>query len=254
MMKIMNKQGGANEETFLNKVKEKRAIIDELFEESIEVEMKKLQSLIDVFITNVKRVKDPSYLLTLNGQDSIFNKIFNKYLEDRQNADKGEYVASNELVEGIKSNKVLPREILKIDFRDKAIFIFVTMFIRLISLSIVNLLIDRGNVKSLASTIIAFLTAYSVLFIVFVLIVNIDTYKLRIIFNYVNMHINSSILFTYPIIVWLFGAAIYYIMMNVNEGESVTASSDEDRLRLQYKLETLSMILWVFVSILILVF
>ena len=58
--------GGANEETFLNKVKEKRAIIDELFEESIEVEMKKLQSLIDVFITNVKRVKDPSYLLTLN--------------------------------------------------------------------------------------------------------------------------------------------------------------------------------------------
>ena len=246
--------GGANEETFLNKVKEKRAIIDELFEESIEVEMKKLQSLIDVFITNVKRVKDPSYLLTLNGQDSIFNKIFNKYLEDRQNADKGEYVASNELVEGIKSNKVLPREILKIDFRDKAIFIFVTMFIRLISLSIVNLLIDRGNVKSLASTIIAFLTAYSVLFIVFVLIVNIDTYKLRIIFNYVNMHINSSILFTYPIIVWLFGAAIYYIMMNVNEGESVTASSDEDRLRLQYKLETLSMILWVFVSILILVF
>ena len=247
-------RGGANEETFFSKIQEKRAIIDELFEESIEVEMKKLQSLIDVFITNVKRVKDPSYLLTLNGQDSIFNKIFNKYLEDRQNADKGEYVASNELVEGIKSNKVLPREILKIDFRDKAIFIFVTMFIRLISLSIVNLLIDRGNVKSLASTIIAFLTAYSVLFIVFVLIVNIDTYKLRIIFNYVNMHINSSILFTYPIIVWLFGAAIYYIMMNVNEGESVTASSDEDRLRLQYKLETLSMILWVFVSILILVF
>ena len=246
--------GGANEETFFSKIKEKREIIDELFEESIEVEIKKLQSLIDVFITNVKRVKDPSYLLTLNGQDSIFNKIFNKYLEDRQNADKGEYVASNELVEGIKSNKVLPREILKIDFRDKAIFIFVTMFIRLISLSIVNLLIDRGNVKSLASTIIAFLTAYSVLFIVFVLIVNIDTYKLRIIFNYVNMHINSSILFTYPIIVWLFGAAIYYIMMNVNEGESVTASSDEDRLRLQYKLETLSMILWVFVSILILVF
>jgi len=247
-------KGGADEDTFLSKIKEKRAIIDELFEESIEVEMKKLQSLIDVFITNVKRVKDPSYLLTLNGQDSIFNKIFNKYLEDRQNADKGEYVASNELVEGIKSNKVLPREILKIDFRDKAIFIFVTMFIRLISLSIVNLLIDRGNVKSLASTIIAFLTAYSVLFIVFVLIVNIDTYKLRIIFNYVNMHINSSILFTYPIIVWLFGAAIYYIMMNVNEGETITASSDEDRLRLQYKLETLSMILWVFVSILILVF
>jgi len=247
-------KGGADEETFLSKIKEKREIIDELFEESIEVEMKKLQSLIDVFITNVKRVKDPSYLLTLNGQDSIFNKIFNKYLEDRQNADKGEYVASNELVEGIKSNKVLPREILKIDFRDKAIFIFVTMFIRLISLSIVNLLIDRGNVKSLASTIIAFLTAYSVLFIVFVLIVNIDTYKLRIIFNYVNMHINSSILFTYPIIVWLFGAAIYYIMMNVNEGEKIVASSDEDRLRLQYKLETLSMILWVFVSILILVF
>ena len=247
-------KNNTNKESFRNIIKEEREVIDKLFEDGIENEMTRLQNIIDIFISNAKKLKDPSYLLSTQGKDSLFNKLFNKYLEDRQNADKGEYEAANDLSENIKANKILPREVLKIDFRDKTIFIFVTMFIRLISLSIVNLLIDRGTIKTLGATILGFLITYSVLFIIFVLIVNIDTYKLRIIFNYVNMHVNSSIIFTYPIISWLFGGAIYYIMLNVNEGENITASSDEDRLRMQYKLETLSMILWVFISIMIILF
>jgi hypothetical protein len=158
-------------------------------------------------------------------------------------------VASTELINDLKSNDLYPDDVLKIDMRDKFVFIAVTLFIRIISLMIIDFLIDKKIITRMDSSIFWYGVTMTGILILFVLLVNFDSYKLRIIFNYVNFHIGYMTTVSYIFQLWLFGGMIYYIMLKINDDVISSATNDEERARLKHKVQVVSMITWFFLTI-----
>ena len=184
------------------------------------------------------------------GEDSIFNRLYEKYIEAKDDTtNKGPFVASTELINDLKSNDLYPDDVLKIDMRDKFVFIAVTLFIRIISLMIIDFLIDKKIITRMDSSIFWYGVTMTGLLILFVLLVNLDSYKLRIIFNYVNFHIGYMTTISYIFQLWIFGGMIYYIMLKINDDVISSATNDEERARLKHKVQVVSMITWFFLTI-----
>jgi hypothetical protein len=212
-----------------------------------------LDAMVQDFTGTLKKsVGMPGYysnVMMNPGGFSLFDTLYKKYIESQNDTRKGPYVANMELAEGLKSNKLVPREVLAVSKQDKIIFIAFTFFIRLIALAIVDYLINKERINKLSVALIAYLGMYIGFFLVFLLIVNIDGYKLRIVLNYFNLHGNMSVAFAHPMLVGIFGTIMYLVMKNMNTIGSVTAYSNEDKVRLKYKMQVLTLVAWVFVSI-----
>jgi hypothetical protein len=185
-----------------------------------------------------------------NGEDSVFNRLYEKYIEAKDDsANKGSYVASTELINDLKSNDLYPDEVLKIDMRDKFVFIAATLFMRIISLMIIEFIIDRKMITRMDSAIFWYGITMTLFIIVFVFLVNYDSYKLRIIFNYVNFHVGYSTTLSYIFQLWLFGGMVYYVMLQINDHVISSATNDEERTRLKHKVQVVSMITWFFLTL-----
>ena len=137
------------------------------------------------------------------------------------------------------------------------IFAFVIVLFRLIAVTIVEYFIQKDWILSLANTIIATGVIYSILFIAFVLIVNFDLWRLRILFNYVNLHVNTSIIFTHLAMVWGFFGVVLLLVYNINfmmDGISNNITSQEDKAQLEYRLEMITAIIWLVILLLVVIF
>jgi hypothetical protein len=146
--------------------------------------------------------------------------------------------------------------VLEVTKLDKTIFVFVTLFIRLFALTIAEYMIERGVINTMPKALGAFVGLYLLLFVLFVLMVNLDIYRMRIVFNYVNFHANSGLVYSHIGMLILFTVIIYIIMRNVNfpiKGIEVKAITEEEKSNLIYRTELLTMIVWLFLVILIVV-
>jgi hypothetical protein len=213
-----------------------------------------LKTIASDLYKGLNRFSNPEMGDSSKGEDSIFNKLFEKYMKTKDDTTTGgPFVASTELINDLKSNDLYPDEVLQIDMRDKFIFVAVTLFMRIISLMIIETIIDRKIITRMDTAIFWYGITMTLFIIVFVLLVNFDSYKLRIIFNYVNFHIGYSTTFSYIFQLWIFGGMVYYIMLKINDDVISSASNDEDRARLKHKVQVISMITWFFLSIGVLV-
>jgi hypothetical protein len=189
--------------------------------------------------------------------ESIYSRIWNKYLEDINDNDKLINESQDNLRKAYKSNNLDPDVALKVSRDDKIIFIITIFIIRQISLGITELFIDYNMLTSLYNSLVVYSAFYILIIIIIVLIVNIDDYKLRIVFNFFNMHINQEGIFFH-----IFGtigimAMIYlliYNMMNSSEDTKAKATlSDVEKLKLIYRIELLTIFVFIVTSSLILV-
>ena len=203
------------------------------------------------------------------------NKGDNKYLNDLLFLTEGE-----KLHERVIQNDLDPDIVLKINFRDKAIFIFLMFLIRTINIIILEFLIEYNLIQSLQYAIIFYGFMYLVIIIFLIAIVNYDSYKLRIIFNYLNLHINSpnillqNVLFIiFIILVYIlvksddflkyFGnifdyTNIYNNIYNYTENiniviDSFTNLTQNEKLKLLYRIDIISMIIFIFSAFLVLI-
>lgn len=216
--------------------------------------IKKLKDTAAELYKGLNRFSNPEMGDASKGEDSIFNKLFEKYMSTKDNKETGgEFIASTQLIDDLKSNDLYPEEVLNIDMRDKFIFVAVTLFMRIISLIIIEIVIDRKLITRMDSAIFWYGITMTLFIIVFVILVNYDSYKLRILFNYVNFHIGYSTTFSYVSQLWLFGGMVYYIMLNINDGIITPATNDEERARLKHKVQVVSMITWFFLALGVLV-
>ena len=250
-MNILPVSGGARKkkQKQLGGAKVDREIIPAKFKEAIDNTdtLKKVAAELYKGLTRFSK-SDKSY--GNKDSESIFSKLFEKYITTKENKDTGgDFVASKELINDLKSNDLYPDDILKIDMRDKFVFIAVTLFMRIISLIIIEIIIDRKIITRMDTAIFWYGITMTLFIIVFVLIVNFDSYKLRIIFNYVNFHVGYSTTFSYIFQLWLFGGMVYYMMLKINDDIISSATNDEDRARLKHKVQVISMITWFFLSL-----
>lgn len=219
----------------------------------LEARTKALTAVLKLVQDNFKLRMNPAF--TNSGSYNVFSKLLNEYMKESNDSSK-KADAANNLAARLEAQKLLPEKVLAITKADKVTFVFLILFFRLIVSSIVETLIMRGKIKTMTAAVIAFLGIYTLLFVGFCMVVNLDMYRLRIIFNYVNFHAHAPNAFLHLALIWVFGLMIYMILWNLNfpfPNIKVKAISDVERMDLITRLTTLTMILWA-VVILVVVF
>jgi hypothetical protein len=217
---------------------------------------------------------------------SIYNNIWNDYKKEMTKIkSKGVTMDSlkqdKRLYERFKMNELDPQDVLKINFQDKVIFICIVLIIRTFAMVLIELLIEYNFVSTLSRGILVYSVLYILLLIVGVLIINYDSYKLRILVNYLNVHINSSNIFFHILLFSLF-IGLILIIINDSDGnnnlknidnifnytyvykyiyeiaEKSNPTSDlllsqKEKLKLQYRMDIITMIIFIFSSLLVLI-
>lgn len=278
------------------------------YEEKYE-DIKKLIINIDNLIKNIQinegidDVDDPFEKKNMEQFDasgkvitSIYKNIWNDYIKETQkNKAKGASIDTlkqeNRLYERFRDNELDPNEILKISFEDKAIFVCIILIIRTFSMVLIEFLIDYNVIGTIFRGIIVYSVIYILLIILSVLIINYDSYKLRIIVNYLNLHINSSNIVLHIIMFCLLIGLILIIINNndidnlefnnilsytyvykyiyemaekskyiYENPEKITVPtstslliSEKEKMKLRYRLDIITMLIFIFSSLLILV-
>jgi len=220
--------------------------------------------------------------ITTGVDDTIYENIWNEYIiginksgkkNPLKNIDQGDILYDN-----VNVNNLVPEIALEVTFQDKAIFIFLILIIRTIIMVTVEFIIEYNFVKSLQYTIILYCILYLLLLVLSIGLVNYDSYKLRIIFNYLNLHINSSniilhlilfVLFVSLIMIMIdsddlitnFGDLLDYTNVYVHIYENIV-SNDKDifyntltrdeKIKMLYRLEIITMIIFIFSAFIIL--
>jgi hypothetical protein len=217
---------------------------------------------------------------------SIYNNIWNDYKKEMTKIkSKGVSMDSlkqdKRLYERFKMNELDPQDVLKINFQDKVIFICIVLIIRTFAMVLIELLIEYNFVSTLSRGILVYSVLYILLLIVGVLIINYDSYKLRILVNYLNVHINSSNIFFHILLFSLF-IGLILIIINDSDGNNNLKSIDnifnytyvykyiyeiaeksnptsdlllsqKEKLKLQYRMDIITMIIFIFSSLLVLI-
>jgi hypothetical protein len=218
------------------------------------------------------------------GFNSIYNTIWNDYVKETKKVKaKGVSIDSlkqdNRLYERFRMSDLDPQEVLKITFQDKVIFICIILIIRTFAMVLIEFLIEYNIVSTLSRGIFVYSIIYILLVICSVILINYDSYKLRIIVNYLNIHINSSNIF-FHILLFILFIGLILIIINDNdnnlknidnllnytyiykyiyeaaEKSKETSSlilSQKEKLKLQYRMDIITMIIFIFSSLLILI-
>lgn len=209
------------------------------------------------------------YNLAVNKKDNKNEKWKNYLL----------YLTEGEKVhDRVIQNNLDPEIVLKINFRDKAIYIFLMFLIRTINIIALEFLIEYNLIKSLQYTIMLYGFMYLFIISLLVILVNYDSYKLRILFNYLNIHINSSNLLLQNLLFIIFIILVYILVKSddflkyfgdlfdftniynniykfnesLNEDSDINLTQNE-KLKLLYRIDIISMIIFIFSAFLVLI-
>jgi hypothetical protein len=156
-----------------------------------------------------------------DGFKSIYNTIWNDYVKETKKVKaKGITIDSlkqdNRLYERFRMSDLDPQEVLKITFQDKVIFICIILIIRTFAMVLIEFLIEYNIVSTLSRGIFVYSIIYILLVVCSVILINYDSYKLRIIVNYLNLHINSSNIF-FHILLFILFIGLILIIINDND-------------------------------------
>jgi hypothetical protein len=215
--------------------------------------------------------------------NTIYEDIWNEYnigINKSEQKDLLKNIKQGEILyDTVKINNLVPEIALEINFQDKSIFIFLILLIRTIIMVIIEFIIEYNIVKTLPYMIIVYGVLYILLIVFSLVLVNYDSYKLRIVFNYLNLHINSNniilhlilfILFVSLIMIMIqsedliknFGDLFDYTNIYMNIYELSILFKDEnfentlsrnEKIKLLYRLEIITMIVFIFSSFIILI-
>ena len=222
-----------------------------------------------------------------NDKDTLFEKIWSEYNDgikayniNSKNKDYLTYINEGEKLKNkIILNDLDPEIVLKVNFQDKVVFVALMFAIRTIVMVIFEFLIEYNVIKSLRYSILIYTGLYILLLLLFTAFVNLDSYKLRIVFNYLNMHINTSNIILHIMLFTIFSFLVIVIIQtdnfinnvgdildftyiynyiytfnidNLLSGEFENNLSKDEKIKLQYRLDIISMLIFIFTAILIL--
>ncbi len=270
--------------------------LDKLIKKSIDGKESDLNNLYDFIVylkesfggddddnNNMDTVSSKKY----NDKDTLFEKIWNEYNDGIKayniNSKNKEYLTYINEGEKLKNKIILndldPEIVLKVNFQDKVVFVALMFAIRTIVMVIFEFLIEYNIIKSLRYAILIYAGLYVLLLLLFTAFVNLDSYKLRIVFNYLNMHINTSNIILHIMLFTIFSFLVIVIIQtdnfinnvgdildftyiynyiytfnidNLLSGEFENNLSKDEKIKLQYRLDIISMLIFIFTATLIL--
>ena len=181
---------------------------------------------------------------------SKYNILWDKYINEIKDGNKIMEEIEDDMYTKYKANNLDPEKALALSSDDKIIFVVIIFIIRQISLSIAELFIDYDMVTTLYFALIVYAIFYVLIIAIIILVVNFDEYKMRIVFNYFNMHINPSGISSHIILVVSLMAMMYILIYNIYKDidykkEKIT---EIEKMRLVYKLELMTIFIYVMVA------
>ena len=222
-----------------------------------------------------------------NEKETLYEQIWNDYSDGvkayyNNQKDKNPLTYINE-GEKLKNKVILydldPEIVLKITFQDKVVFLALMFAIRTMIMVLFEFLIDYNIVKSLRYAILIYAAVYILILLLFTAFVNLDSYKLRIVFNYLNMHINTPGIILHIMLFIIFSLLVIIIIQTDNfvnnlgdildytyiynyiytfnfdkilSGEFENNLTKDEKIKLQYRLDIISMLIFIFSGTLIL--
>jgi len=262
---IFNTGGGTEEndelkpdikKDFKSKFEDFNALINVLKEKKIGDKISKLE-------TGIKKIKSSSAIKDSTSREEVaktaintvtanlFERLLNQYDNDSKTTIPE--IAKAKLYDKVVDNNLDPEIELEITFYDKLIFIFLVIIIRLIAVNITYYFIDNNTITTIQKGIIYYAIIYILIFLVIFMIINIDVFRLRLIFNYMNMHINSTGILIHIIIKIIVSYIVYLLIINIDNKTKPTRLSKHQKIKLKFKLDILTITILVFLSIFILV-
>ena len=212
---------------------------------------------IDNIIKDVKKIKANNVILNSidkqvaapnfiddNG-DNLFEKMLNSYNDDVKTSIPE--IAENKFYNDVLENDLDPEIELALTLNDKIIFIVVIFLFRLAALYITYYFIDKNVIFGIVNALYYYIIAYLIVFVIVLITINIDAFKLRILLNYFNMHINSSNIYTHVILKLIIGYIVYLLIINLSTDPDPTRLSKNQKIKLKYKLDILTMIILIFI-------
>ena len=246
--------------------------IKKIFEEDTINDEKKIKATnkIDNLIKNVKKIKsnnviskDIQYSSTsnenvvnsninhINYDTNLFEKMLNTYNSDL--ALSVPEIATNKFYDDVLDNNLDPEIELALTFSDKIIFIVIISLITLSSLYVIYYCIDINLINGIIDALYYYVFTYLIIFTILLFIINVDLFKLRILINYFNMHINSSNIYTHYILQIMISYIIYLLIINLNSDPDPTRLSKNQKFKLKNKLNILTIIVLIFISMFVLI-
>jgi len=183
--------------------------------------------------------------------DSIFERILFQYDKDAK-ANIPE-IAKGRLYDAVVDNNLDPEIELEINMIDKIIFIIVIVIIRTGALQIVNYFIDKETITTVRESIKYYAISYTLIFITLFTIINIDVFRLRLLVNYMNMHINASGILTHIVLSMIIGYIVYLLLINMSPENKPSRLSKNQKIKLKMRAEILSIAILTLLIIFILV-
>ena len=208
-----------------------------------------INSIKDVYTENVGNKFIPKK------PNSSSNTVINRIVEKYDNSEFPNELKKYEFYNSVKNNNLDPSVELELTSVDKYIFVVVMYVIRLITLYVCYYYIDRDIITDIKFSIYYYLLVYIFIFIIAIIIINFDTFKLRILINYMNLHINTSGIFTHIILISLFIYLIFLLINNIIGIEQPpTQLTESQKIKLKYKLDILTLIIYIFLCIFVVLF
>ena len=183
--------------------------------------------------------------------DSIFERILFQYDKDAK-ANIPE-IAKGRLYDAVVDNNLDPEIELEINIIDKVIFIIVIVILRTVALQIVNYFIDKDTITTVKESIKYYAISYTLIFITLFTIINIDVFRLRLLVNYMNMHINASGILTHIVLSMIISYIVYLLLINMSPENKPSRLSKNQKIKLKMRAEILSIAILTLLIIFILV-
>ena len=205
-------------------------------------------------VKNVSFTNNSGEEVNYNSFDNIFNRIWNQYIKDIKRNTKIRKEVDSDFYNSIKRNDLNPEVVLDISSTDKIIFIILLFVIRQLSLYICEYLLNNNNLTQFKYLLFMYSVLYIIILFGFLIFINMDDYKLRILFNYLNLHINGANIFSHITLFILFILIIYYFIYSVDsniKNRNTDELTEEEKIDYKYKLDIITLIIYVFSSIII---
>lgn len=186
-----------------------------------------------------------------NNGTNLFEKLIRDYNKDYN--ESTEEIAKINLYDNIVLNDLDPEKELAITFADKVIFIVIVVAVRFMAIYITYYYIDGNIVTNISRALFYYAAAYLILFFIITIVVNADVFRLRMLFNYLNFHVNLAGVFTHFIIFIIVIYLVYLLILNMMEESTRKTLSSNEKRKLKYKLDMLTITVLIFMIVFVLV-
>jgi hypothetical protein len=236
----------------------------ETLNDNLKKRKEKKDKKFNIILKNLKRLKGnrdidsnvEKKLATVDFFDkdgnNIFERLIASYDKDINDKNIPIEITNSLFYDKVKNHNLDPEEELEINLNDKLIFIGLVYCIRVGSLLLCYYLINNNLITDINKSLFYYLIFYYAIFVLVLLLINIDTFKMRILVNYMNLHVSTTNIWMHLILMGGFIYLIYLLIINIlGDEKPPTELGDHEKIKLKYKLDLLTIIIYIFIIILI---